>query len=146
MEQKGTDIKGQTIVFDLPDDKDKNVNIPEQSSSSSSKTSASENKVIKKPTCIIILGMAGSGKTTFVQRLASHLHIKAKSSNKVPYVINLDPACMEVSINELGKIPEGLKEHLYCMKTICETFYSFSTRFHIQRILIFEIQLITKKL
>jgi len=40
--------------------------------------------------------MAGSGKTTFVQRLASHLHMKAKSSNKVPYVINLDPACMEV--------------------------------------------------
>ena len=103
MEQKGTDVKGQTIVFDLPDDKDNHVNIPEQSSSS--KTSASENKVIKKPTCVIILGMAGSGKTTFVQRLASHLHMKAKSSNKVPYVINLDPACMEVSINELGKIP-----------------------------------------
>jgi len=48
MEQKGTDIKGQTIVFDLLDDKDKNVNIPEQSLSSSSKTSALENKVIKK--------------------------------------------------------------------------------------------------
>ena len=107
MEQKGTDIKGQTIVFDLLDDKDKNVNIPEQSLSSSSKTSALENKVIKKPTCVIILGMAGSGKTTFVQRLASHLHMKAKSSNKVPYVINLDPACMEVSINELGKMPHG---------------------------------------
>ena len=107
MEQKGTDIKGQTIVFDLLDDKDKNVNIPEQSLSSSSKTSALENKVIKKPTCVIILGMAGSGKTTFVQRLASHLHMKAKSSNKVPYVINLDPACMEVSINEPGKMPHG---------------------------------------
>ena len=105
MEQKGTDIKGQTIVFDLLDDKDKNVNIPEQSLSSSSKTSALENKVIKKPTCVIILGMAGSGKTTFVQRLASHLHMKARSSNKVPYVINLDPACMEVSINKLGKLP-----------------------------------------
>jgi len=29
-----------------------------------------------KPTCVIILGMAGSGKTTFVQRLASHLHTR----------------------------------------------------------------------
>ncbi|CAD1479580.1 unnamed protein product, partial [Heterotrigona itama] len=45
----------------------------------------------KKPTCIIILGMAGSGKTTFVQRLVSILYNVGK-----PYVINLDPACREV--------------------------------------------------
>ena len=36
--------------------------------------------------------MAGSGKTTFVQRLTSHLTAKGKA----PYVINLDPACREV--------------------------------------------------
>lgn len=45
----------------------------------------------KKPTCIIVLGMAGSGKTTFVQRLVSVLYDVGK-----PYVINLDPACREV--------------------------------------------------
>ncbi|CAK9829741.1 GPN-loop GTPase 1 [Anthophora retusa] len=45
----------------------------------------------KKPTCIIVLGMAGSGKTTFVQRLVSVLYNIRK-----PYVINLDPACKEV--------------------------------------------------
>lgn len=45
----------------------------------------------KKPTCIIVLGMAGSGKTTFVQRIVSTLY-----SIKKPYVINLDPACKEV--------------------------------------------------
>ena len=45
----------------------------------------------KKPCCIIILGMAGSGKTTFVKRIVSELFKKKK-----PYVINLDPACMEV--------------------------------------------------
>ncbi|CAK9820471.1 GPN-loop GTPase 1 [Anthophora plagiata] len=45
----------------------------------------------KKPTCIIVLGMAGSGKTTFVQRLVSVLY-----NIKKPYVINLDPACKEV--------------------------------------------------
>ena len=45
----------------------------------------------KKPTCIIILGMAGSGKTTFVQRLVSILYNVGK-----PYVINLDPACSQV--------------------------------------------------
>ena len=46
----------------------------------------------KKPVCLIILGMAGSGKTTFVQQLTSRLHM-----NKTPpYVVNLDPACREV--------------------------------------------------
>ena len=53
----------------------------------------------KKPTCVIVLGMAGSGKTTFVQRLVAHLHtkkIKNPEENKAPYVVNLDPACHEV--------------------------------------------------
>ncbi|EFX70417.1 hypothetical protein DAPPUDRAFT_217322 [Daphnia pulex] len=46
----------------------------------------------KKPVCLIVLGMAGSGKTTFVQQLTGLLHMKKKA----PYVINLDPACREV--------------------------------------------------
>merc|ERR1719227_32296 len=45
-----------------------------------------------QPCCVIILGMAGSGKTTFVQRLTSHLY----SRGSPPYVLNLDPACREV--------------------------------------------------
>lgn len=45
----------------------------------------------KKPTCIIVLGMAGSGKTRFVQRVVATLY-----SIKKPYAINLDPACKEV--------------------------------------------------
>lgn len=44
------------------------------------------------PTTIICIGMAGSGKTTFVQRLNSHLH----SKKSLPYVINLDPAVLKV--------------------------------------------------
>lgn len=36
--------------------------------------------------------MAGSGKTTFMQRLNSHLH----SKKTPPYVINLDPAVLKV--------------------------------------------------
>ncbi|XP_064188015.1 GPN-loop GTPase 1 [Anguilla rostrata] len=46
----------------------------------------------QKPVCLIVLGMAGSGKTTFVQRLTAHLHAKKNP----PYVINLDPAVHEV--------------------------------------------------
>ncbi|XP_013882390.1 GPN-loop GTPase 1 [Austrofundulus limnaeus] len=44
------------------------------------------------PVCLIVLGMAGSGKTTFVQRLMAHLH----SLKSPPYVINLDPAVHEI--------------------------------------------------
>lgn len=36
--------------------------------------------------------MAGSGKTTFVQRINSYLH----SQNKAPYVLNLDPAVTQL--------------------------------------------------
>jgi GTPase SAR1 family protein len=44
------------------------------------------------PATIICIGMAGSGKTTFVQRLNSYLH-----ENKIPpYIINLDPAVLKI--------------------------------------------------
>ncbi|KAF2221138.1 ATP binding protein [Elsinoe ampelina] len=42
----------------------------------------------KPPVTIITVGCAGSGKTTFMQRMASHLH----SSSQPPYILNLDPA------------------------------------------------------
>ncbi|VVD05092.1 GPN-loop GTPase 1 [Leptidea sinapis] len=45
----------------------------------------------KKPICLIILGMAGAGKTSFTKRLASKVVNDAR-----PYLINLDPACREV--------------------------------------------------
>ncbi|XP_055626816.1 GPN-loop GTPase 1 [Toxorhynchites rutilus septentrionalis] len=45
----------------------------------------------RKPICLIVLGMAGSGKTTFVRKLAQY-----KQDENNPYLINLDPACREV--------------------------------------------------
>jgi GTPase SAR1 family protein len=44
------------------------------------------------PTVILVIGMAGSGKTSLMQRLMSHLH----QSNKKTYAINLDPAVHSV--------------------------------------------------
>ena len=44
------------------------------------------------PVAIICVGMAGSGKTTFMQRINSHLY----SKRKPPYVLNLDPAVRTV--------------------------------------------------
>lgn len=45
----------------------------------------------KYPVCLIILGMAGAGKTSFARRLSTCVH-----ENFRPYLINLDPACREV--------------------------------------------------
>ena len=44
----------------------------------------------KKPMVIITIGMAGAGKSTFVQRINSHLH--SLSPPSPPYILNLDPA------------------------------------------------------
>ncbi|PTU18314.1 hypothetical protein P175DRAFT_0518695 [Aspergillus ochraceoroseus IBT 24754] len=44
------------------------------------------------PVSVVCVGMAGSGKTTFMQRINSHLH----SKKSPPYVLNLDPAVHSV--------------------------------------------------
>ncbi|KAJ5169578.1 uncharacterized protein N7500_002361 [Penicillium coprophilum] len=44
------------------------------------------------PVSVVCVGMAGSGKTTFMQRINSYLHEK----KTVPYVVNLDPAVHSV--------------------------------------------------
>ncbi|KAK7206329.1 hypothetical protein BZA70DRAFT_276333 [Myxozyma melibiosi] len=52
----------------------------------------SEEKQELQTPAIVCIGMAGSGKTTFMQRLNSHLH----SQDMPPYIINLDPAVLNV--------------------------------------------------
>jgi GTPase SAR1 family protein len=45
-----------------------------------------------KPIVCVLIGMAGSGKTTLMQRINAHVH-----TNKIPsYIINLDPAVATV--------------------------------------------------
>lgn len=51
-----------------------------------------ETKMADSPVCIVCVGMAGSGKTTFMQRINSYLHQKRTP----PYVMNLDPAVLNV--------------------------------------------------
>ena len=57
----------------------------------SKKINISEKKLYKKTLNMIILGMAGSGKTTFVQKMEEIIAEKDKES----YIINLDPAVMD---------------------------------------------------
>ncbi|XP_032675414.1 GPN-loop GTPase 1 [Odontomachus brunneus] len=85
----------------------------------------------KRIPCIIVLGMAGSGKTTFVQRLVSKLYNETK-----PYVINLDPACKEVpypaniDIRDTVNYKEVMKQYnLGPNGAIVTTLNLFSTKF-----------------
>lgn len=84
------------------------------------------------PTCIIVLGMAGSGKTTWVQRLTAHLH----TVKRPPYVVNLDPACSRVpypanvDIRDTVKYKEVMKQYgLGPNGAIVTSLNLFSTRF-----------------
>jgi len=47
-----------------------------------------------KPTALLVMGMAGSGKTTFVQRLTAELQMA--NLERPPYVLNLDPAVADL--------------------------------------------------
>lgn len=51
--------------------------------------------------------MAGSGKTTFMQRLNAHLHQKKTP----PYVLNLDPAVLKVPYRSNIDIRDSVKYH-----------------------------------
>lgn len=59
----------------------------------------------KKPQTILCIGMAGSGKTTFMQRLNSHL----RSKETPPYVINLDPAVLKIPYGANIDIRDSVK-------------------------------------
>ncbi|CAG7835177.1 unnamed protein product [Allacma fusca] len=59
--------------------------IPEQPMDTDSTTNTSE----YLPTVLIMMGMAGSGKTTLTSALISHIY----TTGTAPYVVNLDPAC-----------------------------------------------------
>lgn len=85
-----------------------------------------------EPVCIVVLGMAGSGKTTFVQQLTSNLYKQPQP----PYVINLDPACLEVpypanvDIRDTVKYKEVMKKYeLGPNGGIITSLNLFSTRF-----------------
>lgn len=79
-----------------------NLNISESSSSFK-----------RKPVIIIVVGMAGSGKTTFMHRLVCH----TQSSGIRGYVLNLDPAVMtlpfgaNIDIRDTVRYKEVMKEY-----------------------------------
>ncbi|KAG5884707.1 hypothetical protein JTB14_019832 [Gonioctena quinquepunctata] len=82
----------------------------------------------KKTVCLIVLGMAGSGKTSLVSRLAN--------SEKKPYAINLDPACVNlpyfanIDIRDTVNYKEVMKQYnLGPNGAIVTSLNLFSTKF-----------------
>ncbi|KAM3723737.1 GPN-loop GTPase [Dirofilaria immitis] len=83
-------------------------------------------------TTIIVLGMAGSGKSAFVQRVAACLH----QQNIAPYLVNLDPAvatipyAVNIDIRDTVKYKQVMKEYrlgpngaiMTCLNLMCTKF------------------------
>jgi adenylylsulfate kinase-like enzyme len=72
-------------------------------------TMSSASTTPKKPVCIIAIGMAGSGKSTFVQRLNAHLH--SQPTPAPPYVLNLDPAVTNLPFEANIDIRDTVEYH-----------------------------------
>ncbi|KAL2629807.1 hypothetical protein R1flu_014493 [Riccia fluitans] len=68
---------------------------------------------VKKPIIVIVIGMAGSGKTTLMHRLVAHCH----ETGKRGYVLNLDPAVTNlpyganIDIRDTVKYKNVMKEY-----------------------------------
>ncbi|KAM3707943.1 hypothetical protein ACB098_02G063900 [Castanea mollissima] len=81
--------------------------------SSSGQAGTSSTNFKRKPVIIIVVGMAGSGKTTFLHRLVCH----TQASNIRGYVMNLDPAVMtlpygaNIDIRDTVKYKEVMKQY-----------------------------------
>ncbi|KAH9927680.1 uncharacterized protein B0H18DRAFT_1003269 [Fomitopsis serialis] len=75
----------------------------------SSEASSSSTPEKKKPIVIITIGMAGAGKSTFVQRINSYLHSLEPPSP--PYILNLDPAVTSVPFEANIDIRDTVNYH-----------------------------------
>ncbi|KAK6922640.1 GPN-loop GTPase [Dillenia turbinata] len=85
--------EGTSMQMDSEEPSDMNAGEKEELAESINKLNLDASSSIpfkRKPIIIIVVGMAGSGKTTFMHRLVYH----TQASNMRGYVINLDPAVM----------------------------------------------------
>jgi GTPase SAR1 family protein len=90
-------------------------------SSTSASASSSSDAPTRKPTVIITIGMAGAGKSTFVQRINSHLHAK----DTPPYILNLDPAITHspfdanIDIRDTVDYKQVMKQCVFLQSRVC---------------------------
>ncbi|KAL8157906.1 GPN-loop GTPase QQT2-like [Apium graveolens] len=93
---------------------------------------SSSSKLKKKPVIIFLVGMEGSGKTTFLRRLVCY----TQASNTSGYVINLDPAVTNlpfganIDIRDTVRYKEVMKQYnIRANSAILTSFNLFATKF-----------------
>lgn len=82
-----TASQSQTSNSPDPNASSPSTSHPDGSSGAGEKKHQAEGSIKKEPVCLLILGMAGSGKTSLLRRLDAHLNVR-----RPHYTINLDPA------------------------------------------------------
>ena len=82
-------------------------------SSPAAASSSAADATTRQPTACIVIGMAGAGKTTLMQRLNAHLHDEGDPY----YMVNLDPAVLDtpfgphVDIRDTVNYKEVMKQY-----------------------------------
>ena len=71
----------------------------------------------KQPVVVIAIGMAGAGKSTFVNALTNHLH--AKEPPAPPYLLNLDPAVANTPYEPNIDIRDTVDYHEVMKQCVC---------------------------
>jgi len=61
----------------------------------------------KSPMCLLVIGMAGSGKTTFINQLEKQT--TNLENNKLPFIVNLDPAVSSLNYTAFVDIRNKIK-------------------------------------
>ena len=81
--------------------------------SSCSASRAKEKTSFKKPIVCLVIGMAGSGKTTLMRQVTDHM----VANDMRPYIMNLDPAVldadyeMNIDIRDTVKYKQVMKQY-----------------------------------
>ena len=88
--------------------------------------SGSSVKKDKSPVTIITIGMAGAGKTTFVQRINAYLH--SLSPPSPPYILNLDPAVTRIPYEANIDIRDTVNYQEVMKQFVSDPFFSFLFR------------------
>lgn len=105
------------VVPRNPKGKDKEEPSPSLDSTAAPPAASAAPASKHEATAIIVIGMAGSGKTTLMQRLNSYLH----SVHQPPYIINLDPAVTHlpftanIDIRDTVDYQEVMKQCVHCL-------------------------------
>ncbi len=71
----------------------------------------------KTPTVLLVIGMAGSGKTSLIHRIQTHI----EENDTEGYILNLDPAVLKVPYEPNVDIRDTVRLRVLSLST-CQSF------------------------